>query len=115
MHVKHLMLNTTLVMGLIACGSAGPVQPDPKPEPVGASTDVSGQATGWPQGRIGTLRAIVSRSDATAASGFVFAVIAQGSIDAKGKLGVKLSAAPEAEADFGSSKSWQGGSRWCRL
>jgi hypothetical protein len=97
MQVTQLMLSTSLVIGLIACGSAGPIQPDPKPnEPIGASSTVSGQATGWPQGRTGTLRAIVSRSDAAAASGFVFAVIAQGTIDAKGKLGLTLSSAPEA-------------------
>jgi hypothetical protein len=96
MHVTQLMFSTSLMIGLIACGSAGPSQSNPTPEPVaGASSTVSGQAIGWPQGRTGTFRAIVSRSDAAVASGFVFAVIAQGTIDAKGKLGLKLSAAPE--------------------
>jgi hypothetical protein len=73
-------LGTSLVLGLIGCGSAGPIQPDPKldsiadpkPEPVAAS-DVSGQAIHWQeQGRAGIFRAVVSTLDANALQGLPF-------------------------------------------
>jgi hypothetical protein len=96
MKLKLFVLAASLT-GLIACGSTPVVKPDPKPDPQpepGASSEVSGQADGWTPRRAGVFRAVVSRQDAS--SKFVFAVLAQGSIDAKGKLGLTLANAPEA-------------------
>ena len=97
MRFKLFLLAASLT-GLIACGTTSVVKPDPKPDPrpdpIGLSSEVSGQVNAWPQGRTGTFRAVVSRVDST--SGFVFALLAQGRIDAKGKLGLKLVNAPDA-------------------
>jgi predicted component of type VI protein secretion system len=93
MQFKQFVLAVSLT-GLIACGASAPVAPEPQPEPVTATSEVSGQVNAWPQGRTGTLRAVVSRLDST--SKFVYVVLAQGSVDAKGKLALKLAKAPEA-------------------
>jgi hypothetical protein len=96
MKLKLFVLAASLT-SLIACGSNPVSKPnpdlDPKPEP-GASSEVSGQVNGWPQGRSGMLRAVVSRKDS--GSNFVFAILAQGSIDQKGKFGFKLTNAPDS-------------------
>jgi hypothetical protein len=101
MKLKLFVLAASLT-GLIACGSTPVVKPDPKPDPkpepqpeTGASSEVSGQIIGsvplhWPNGRTGTFRTFISRSDASAPTKFLHAVIAQGSIDAQGKLTAKL-------------------------
>jgi hypothetical protein len=99
MQFKQFALTMSLT-GLIACGAAAPIKPDPQPDPqLGASSEVSGQITSsvplnWPNGRTGTFRAIVSRSDASVPTGFGYTVIAWGNIDAQGKLAAKLVDAP---------------------
>jgi hypothetical protein len=93
MPFKQFVLALSLT-GLIACGAVAPTKPEPQPEPFAATNEVSGQVNAWPPGRTGTLRAVVSRLDAT--SKFVYVVLAQGSVDAKGKLALKLAKAPEA-------------------
>jgi hypothetical protein len=98
MQFKQFALAVSL-MGLIACGAATSIkpepQPDPKPDPqpeLGVSSEVSGQVIDWPQGRVDTVRAVILNAD----SNFAKAVIAQGSIDSKGKLALKLVNAPAA-------------------
>jgi hypothetical protein len=95
--IFKLFVLATSLTGLIACGSTPVVKPDlnldPKPG-LGASSEVSGQADDWTPRRAGVFRAIVSRTDSSLK--FTFAVLAQGSIDGKGKLGLKLINAPEA-------------------
>jgi hypothetical protein len=97
MPFKQFALAVSL-MGLIACGATVPIKPDPKPDPqpeIGASSEVSGQVVDWQQkGRAGVSRAVINRLDPK--TGYVHAVIAQGSIDAQGKLALKLSDAPAA-------------------
>jgi hypothetical protein len=91
MQFKQFVLTLSLT-GLIACGTA-PIKPDPKPGPqpeIGASSEVSGQVLDWPQGRVDTVRAVISNVD----NNFVKVVIAQGNIDFKGKLALKLVNAP---------------------
>ena len=81
--------------GLIACGGTVPIKPDPKPDlqpDPAASSEVSGQVLDWPQGRSDTVRAVISSLD----SNFSKVVVAQGSIDSKGKLALKLVNAPVA-------------------
>lgn len=93
MQFNQFMLALSLT-GLIACGTA-PIKPDPKPDPqpeIGASSEVSGQVLDWPQGRVDTVRAVLSNVD----NNFAKSVIAQGSIDSKGKLALKLVNAPAA-------------------
>jgi hypothetical protein len=94
MQFKQFALALSL-LGLIACGAIPPIKPDPKPDStteLGATREVSGQVLDWPQGRVDTVRAVVSSVN----SNFAKAVIAQGSIDAKGKLALKLLNAPAA-------------------
>jgi hypothetical protein len=93
-----LFLFAASLLGLIACGSNPVVvMPDPQPDPPSATSEVSGQVVEWQQkGRPGISRAVISAPDASAASGFAHAVVAQGSIDAQGRLALKLINAPAA-------------------
>ena len=98
MKLKLFLLAASLT-GLFACGTTSVVKPDPKPDPqpgpTSATSEVSGQVIEWQQkGRAGVSRAVISRLDPKAPSGFSYAVIAQGSIDAQGKLALKLADAP---------------------
>jgi hypothetical protein len=93
--LKLFVLAASLT-SLLACAVNPVVQPDPKPDPqpeLGVSSEVSGQVSDWQQkGRAGVSRAVIKRLDPLA--GHVLVVIAQGSIDAQGKLALKLSDAP---------------------
>jgi hypothetical protein len=97
MQFKQFALAISLT-GLIACGAAVPIKPDPTPDPLPepvASSEVSGQVVEWKQkGRAGVSRAVIKRLDPKV--GHVHAVIAQGSIDMQGKLVLKLSDEPAA-------------------
>ena len=94
-----LFLLFVMQISLIACGITPVVKPDLKPDPQpdlgSATSEVSGQVVEWQQkGRAGVSRAVISRLDPKAPSGFSYAVIAHGSIDARGKLVLKLADAP---------------------
>jgi hypothetical protein len=97
MQFKQFVFALSLT-GLIACTATVPIKPDPQPEPqpeFDASNEVSGQVVEWKQkGRAGVSRAVINRLDPKV--GYVHAVIAQGSIDAQGKLALKLSDPPAA-------------------